>query len=308
MYLVSRRPPLCLPALLCVAMLPAGPALSARAPADAAPPPRLALVDAGAAPHNKLRITTGKPVEGLWEATVVTRARRSDKRGKPVVQQLPQMTAMGRISARQPQPGGPIEVKASVQDVWLDRAQAKGPLADGLAARSAALAGKRIDSIQSPLGETLRTRIHGSATDLDNDLLARVLSNRHDFRVMLPMAAIGARWELEEVRLRDGIRYRVRTRYQLDALDGRRATLSVKILQSAGEQPLRGRTLPPGASAHLRSASGQGQGVVLIHLDHPVPERISGTMQQRMQVDIRHGDKVDTSTWQQSVKLQFARP
>jgi hypothetical protein len=102
--------------------------------------------------------------------------------------------------------------------------------------------------------------------------------------VPLPAEPIGpgAKWEAVETITQDGISVREKTTFELVALDGPRALIRTRTVQSADRQPAALPGLPDGVSAEVATLRGSGTGEIELDLRRLVP----GSAREDVEVDL----------------------
>jgi hypothetical protein len=107
----------------------------------------------------------------------------------------------------------------------------------------------------------------GNAADLD-----RFWQNMEGTSAPFPEepVGVGARWEVRQQVVSQGISMEQTTYYTLVSRKGNKAVVSLAIAQAAAPQNLSLPDLPPGSSARLESFSGSGSGSQTINLQNPM--------------------------------------
>ncbi|HTE52759.1 MAG TPA: hypothetical protein VK698_18025 [Kofleriaceae bacterium] len=93
---------------------------------------------------------------------------------------------------------------------------------------------------------------------------------------------IGARWEVVETVTQDGISVREKTYFELVALDGPRALVRTRTVQTADKQRAALPGLPDGVSAEVVSLRGSGTGEIELDLRRLVP----GNAREEVETDV----------------------
>jgi hypothetical protein len=175
-----------------------------------------------------------------------------------------------------------------------------------------------------PLGEDIKA-IQGTATvserginkevnfdlsKLTNPQLKQMMSSLSSSMENLSMplpeepVGVGARWEVRQSVAVNGMQTFQRVELEMTAFDGKTATLTAKITQTAPAQAIKSPDMPPGAEAYLKSLSGSGSGTMTLHFDELIPSS-SVNMQTATAMEVKFGGQSQNMNIDMSMKIEI---
>ena len=146
-----------------------------------------------------------------------------------------------------------------------------------------------------------------SANSQFSQLLGQLSNQAQSLSLPLPEEEIGvgARWDVRQAIVNGGVQIFQRSEYELAAVDGKAATLNVKIEQTAPAQSLSNPALPPDATVRLLTMTGSGSGTTTIAFDSLLPTS-TASMDSTTSMEISMGGSQQTMSTKASIKMSLA--
>ncbi len=277
-------------ALACTFSATAQQPASTRPSAPVGSRPTVKLLNPGASPRQALRLSPRAGTTGIIDLTMHINARQ---------------IVDGAATPPQPSPGVLMSFSTTVTEIHGERIHytfecIKGDLVD-----DPAVPQEILDAIRGGIKMVEGLRGTGVISDRAVCLDATVTTvpgmkaallthataiNQLLEQVTTPLpvepVGIGARWEVANTIVQDGVTLHETIICTLAASDGNTVQIVMQIKRHADPQPVHDPNMPPGASADLSSYAFAGTGRTVLRLDrlHPIEAVINVTSDSTMQM------------------------
>lgn len=251
---------------------------AATQPAPAAPAgPQIVLLDAGAAPGRRLRLTPKVGASHAVELTLHGETEHTLADGQQLTAEVtPPITYAIRTVVTGIDPGGDIAFDFECTGIAvLDDPGTPPQIVEAMRQGLQSLVGLRGTGVCSDRGDTRRTDLV-----LPPDLDPRLRPHAEGIRDLVSQVAtplpqepvgVGGSWEARSQIDQNGIVINQTVTYTLTASAGDRIELNVELAHDAATQTVRAPGMPPGATGTLKAFNTKGAGRSVLNLDRILP-------------------------------------
>jgi hypothetical protein len=255
-------------------------------------PPVVTLLEAGAAPHQPLRL---RPEIGVPQAIDMTVSIRSSQTtgGEPMVsQKAPTMRYSMKALVKEIRDNGDFVYEFEYTGVDVVAEEGVDPsMAQMMKHALQMIVGLRGIGVMSDRGFTRSVEFEGR-DEMGPVLRQSIESVEQSMQQLVsPFPAepvgVGASWKVTGAVDQQGITIRQTAILHLAATDGERIEIKVELLHEADPQPLQAPGLPPGASLNIKSyvARGGTEATMRMNRLFPVVSTVAMTSDATLVVD-----------------------
>ena len=243
---------------------------------EAARPPEIKLINAGAAPRRELRLApkTGQSDRMVMDMTM-SMAMDMGGRKAPATKSPPIRMGM-EIKVDDVKPGGDIHYTARFTEAGaVGDDPAQKAMAAMINASMGAMKEVSIEAVVSDQGHPRSFELKG-LDKLPAAMKQQMGGMESQFSQMAaPMPAeavgVGAKWEVAQHINANGIAVDQTCAYEITAITGDRIDMKISLLQSGKEQLMKNEALPAGTTIKVLKLASTGEGSATFDLAHISP-------------------------------------